>query len=775
MTNIDKIKELLASYKDEDFGEMMKLEKCGYIPPEMPPKTHPRLYLTPKRVDEINDTLLADENKYAYEKYIQHSETECDGFVYDHTSTESLSHFRIIDSDIHTIIQAKALRYALTKEEKYGYEAVAATMAYLKTFDLSKMSDQIKIYTAQAEMEMVACVYDWCYDLLTEDDKRHIAMALTGKFRNLLDWGSEFPPKNVSVMVSHMLVSIWYAIGIALYDEYPDIYNHIAEMLYEDSVPAQDFYLGAGEHPMGSAYGPLREIPILRAEIIHNVMFDGKSRLFTDKIEDTCLAYLHNIRPDGEMLRTADDFNEGTRNIGTTIVAFMAASIYKNPILKGFARKEFNDFSTFVVMRHTPVQFLLLNDPKVKCGKLSDLPLVHYCHSPRGTMYARTSWEDKDAVMTYMKIGEGYAANHEHKDAGSFQIFHKGILASKGGFYGMYNEALDCAYTKQTIAKNSLLIFNPNMKDNGRWIYSGGQLIDDQSNETPLNIEHWNERPSSHQAKILYHGYKIKDEKLVYTALSGDITNAYDKETVDEVKRYMFSFMTGSALHPMVFVVFDRITAKDESYKKTFLLHMETRPLIAETPDKKPCAVVTNLSSKLYVQSLVTDVDYTAIGGKGKEYLVNGINYPESEFEGQPFLYRYNAETGWGRIEISPKKKSKTDCLLTVMYIAPDTDYSPKMVFGNSNVMPFHEAVEIKGDGVLGAYILNTAVVFPENGDGFESSAEFTVPQETKKLYINGVEKGVWEVNGEKVNVDESGIIEAEVKANNIKLRKTDE
>lgn len=248
---------------------------------------------------------------------------------------------------------------------------------------------------------------------------------------------------------------------------------------------------------MGAAYGPGREIPIIRAEMIHSIMFDGKSLLFTPKIEDTCITYLHMLRPDGEMLRNADDFNEGRRNVTTSIIAFMSACLYKNPVLKAFARKQFNDFSTFLVMRHTPVQLLIFNDPTVKTGSLKDLPLVQYCGSPRGTMYSRSAWEETDAVMTFMKIGEGNAANHEHKDAGTFQIFHKGILASKGGFYGISNEAMDCAYTKQTIAKNGLLIYNPNMKNNGKWVYSGGQRIDDQSNDTPLNIEHWNTRPSS--------------------------------------------------------------------------------------------------------------------------------------------------------------------------------------------------------------------------------------------------------------------------------------
>lgn len=142
-------------------------------------------------------------------------------------------------------------------------------------------------------------------------------------------------------------------------------------------------------------------------------------------------------------------------------------------------------------------------------------------------------------------------------------------------------------------------------------------------------------------------------EKLVYSALSGDITNAYDPETVQEVKRFMFSFMTDKPQHPMVFVVFDRIKAQDENYKKTFLLHMQTRPLVTNTPQGKPCAIITNLSSRLYVQSLLTDMEYTAIGGKSKEYFVNGVNYPESEFDGQPFLYRYNADSGIAEIETS--------------------------------------------------------------------------------------------------------------------------
>jgi len=309
------------------------------------------------------------------------------------------------------------------------------------------------------------------------------------------------------------------------------------------------------------------------------------------------------------------------------------------------------------------------------------------------------------------------------------------------------------------------------MQDNGKWIYSGGQKISDEANEEPLNLENWKSKSTYAQGKVLYHGYKTcedkEGEKLCYSHLSGDITNAYDPETVREVKRHMFSFMTGRDDHPMVFVVFDRITACDASFKKTFLLHMQTRPLIWKTPSGKPCAVISNLSSRLYVQSLITDMDYEMIGGPGNEYNVKGINYSEDLYKGQPLLYTYNSEGGWGRLEISPAAPAETDLLLTVMYPAADTDYSPKLVFGDYNTLPFHEAVEIKNDTLIGAAILNTAVIFPKNGTCFEDQVSFTLPENAavKKCYVNCLKGGKWQLSdGRIVTVEaENGMAEFDV------------
>ena len=185
--------------------------------------------------------------------------------------------------------------------------------------------------------------------------------------------------------------------------------------------------------------------------------------------------------------------------------------------------------------------------------------------------------------------------------------------------------------------------------------------------------------------------------------------------------------------------------------------------------------MITNLDSRLYIQSAGSEVNYNLIGGENNNFNVKGVNYEKGRMRdnGLPFTFEFNCEEGWGRIEITPKKPAKTDCMLTVMYLAPDVDYAPKLVFGDSNVLPFRELVEIKGEGYLGGAILNNAVIFPENGDGFGDELSFSVPEDVKKCYVLGLKGGKWNICGKEYEVkEESGIAEFEVTSTDITLKK---
>ena len=208
------------------------------------------------------------------------------------------------------------------------------------------------------------------------------------------------------------------------------------------------------------------------------------------------------------------------------------------------------------------------------------------------------------------------------------------------------------------------------------------------------------------------------------------MTKAYDEETVDEVTRYMLAVATENEECPLAFVTFDRITAKDASFMKTALVHVQQEPKI--TGDG--FAVITNTRrgshGKMILQNVAFDIQHTVIGGEGKEFWTVDRNIPHKKtlFEGS--LEEY----GWGRIEISPASPEKTNHILTVMYVTDlDNDAAPI------------KAQDISSDTLAGTAILGKAMLFPKNEKLLTEEATFTV-SETAECYVAGLSEGKWAI-----------------------------
>ena len=224
------------------------------------------------------------------------------------------------------------------------------------------------------------------------------------------------------------------------------------------------------------------------------------------------------------------------------------------------------------------------------------------------------------------------------------------------------------------------------------------------------------------------------------------MTKAYDAETVDEVTRYMFAAATDDPTKPLVFVTFDRITSDDASYRKSALIHVQEEPTITEDG----FAIVTNTkgdnNGKMIVQNLLEDVEYTVIGGEGKEFWLNDKlgNCATNSTDGNV------AEYGWGRIEISPKVADKTDYMLTVMYVTDATNNSAPV-----------KAQDISSENLAGAFLLNRAMLFPKNEKLLTEESSFTISGSGSiDCYVAGVAAGEWKImNGDDViamvNVEE--------------------
>ena len=128
--------------------------------------------------------------------------------------------------------------------------------------------------------------------------------------------------------------------------------------------------------------------------------------------------------------------------------------------------------------------------------------------------------------------------NHAHLDSRSFQIYYKGPLAWDNGRYDKFGSEHDANYAKETIAHNSLLIYDPNEKMQGYKVIpeprnSGGQRRIDRPLETYADLT----SGEVHQADLLAMEYGEDPYKPEYSYISGDLAPGYS-DKVSEVRRF---------------------------------------------------------------------------------------------------------------------------------------------------------------------------------------------------------------------------------------------
>ena len=171
------------------------------------------------------------------------------------TAVETNSNFHVL-----TCIQAKAFRYALWGDEIYGLEALLAIKNYINTLVLPYEADPNYCRSYGMVIYITACVYDWCYDLMTPADRAHLIAGIETKIAPHMEVG--FPPIGQSSVTGHgseaQILRDWFSFAIATYDEAPDLYEYIGGRLFQHFLPGQSYYLTSGSHHQGKDYGAYR-------------------------------------------------------------------------------------------------------------------------------------------------------------------------------------------------------------------------------------------------------------------------------------------------------------------------------------------------------------------------------------------------------------------------------------------------------------------------------------------------------------------------------------
>ena len=712
----------------------------------IPPSGHPRVYFTADDVARIRQNMSHSENAGALAVYNAALNVQHDGQLVQKTTNN-------YNGAVLGYIQANAFDYAINGSTERGTKAINMLKNYMNTanhelFDYNQAGHSIAV---------TGMVYDWCYDLLDEQTKEMFGNMAT-VFAESLEVG--WPPTAQGTVTGHgtegQIYNDLLAAGIAMYDKRSDIYVNSAGRIFKEMIEPRKFFYKMHMHPQGAHYSGYR----FQWEMLCTLLFDaiGYPKIFGDEQQYTMYQYLYTRRGDGSLLNDGDaswNVTPGSYVKKHYRSMFLAGNYFKDPYLKKAAQRELTNYAPMNVTSNQslgPVEFLIFNDPTLESRPLSELPLTHYNPSPKGAMVARTGWSEginSPAVVAEMKINEYWTANHQHLDAGAFQIYYKGMLATDTGYYQAYRTSGGATgndgntnygsahwynYFRRTIAHNSMLVYDPDEQ------FGANHTSNDGGQRTPNNGREINtlEQLLSPSMKyktgeVLAHEFGPDPIEPNYSYLKGDIADAYSDKVANFERSFMFLNLKNTD-HPAAILVFDRVISSDASFKKTWLCHGMYEPEIngSRTVFQNTGALseTASYSGRLTIDTLLPRTPLISkVGGEGHQHEVGGVNWL-----GQSLAGKLNEGDGW-RIEVSPSADNTEDYFLNILQV------------GDADGVAALNAQLIETAANAGAVIADRVVLFGKGRDRTLNDVSFSFEGEgSYEITVADLKEGTWSV-----------------------------
>ncbi len=706
----------------------------------VPPAGHPRLMLRPEELPRLRRRYNSPQMADVKARLLEQARATDDGHLPE-GRPENVWH-----DPRRLAFQARAFLYLVEGDEAAGRSAVRMALDYLSSMatDFRASDDYFLSLGMHNGILGAAMVYDWCYPLLTPEQKSEfVSQVKRVAERSECGW----PPTGVLFVTGHyseLKPVAMLAAGIALYDEDSSIYDLMADHLYNGFAPARNFFYPGHKHHQGSAYGPSRFDNEVTASFIVTRM----------GLANPCVAdqgkvpyyFLYSRRPDGLFMIEGDDYaGAGPNWYAGGELLHMLAAMYGDPYVQDEALRYGRDVNDATLR-------MLVRDETLTSRPVEELPLTRYFGPPFGQIIARTGWDvqggrEAGTVVATMNVGEYLFGNHQHLDAGHFSLYYKGPLAIDSGVYIGREGGYGCEhfknYYQRTVAHNSLLILDPaeptprywwepvTSRDGGQfWLAGGrGEL---QKIEEVIRY--------GRRARVLAHAFGPDRVAPDYSYLAGDMTPGYlaprsYPAKVSQVARSFVFLNLKTARHPAALVVFDRVTSTNPEFRKSWLLHSVNEPAIKEgmTAIER---TEDGYNGRLVNHTLLPPAgnrEITAVGGPGREFWVDGRNYP------QGYDQPRDHEPGAWRVEVSPTGPAATDLFLNVMQVMDARD-GPE---------PLAPQLLDQGE-MVGAAIADRVVFFSRTTARLDGPVRVELPGADIEwgVLVTGLSAGHWNVEG---------------------------
>ncbi len=239
-------------------------------------------------------------------------------------------------------------------------------------------------------------------------------------------------------------------------------------------------------------------------------------------------------------------------------------------------------------------------------------------------------------------------------DATHFSIYKKGFLALDTGVRFAIPHSAN--YRHQTVAHNAVLIYMPGET----FPYNLSPMVSNSGGQN---------RGPMHAVPLAFETHR----PYAYTAM--DATPVYsDKKCAQMTRQFVY-------LPPDHFVVFDRVTAKQADFPKTWLLHTANEPAIAGREFRAEQG-----EGRIFCRTLLpADAVLESIGGPGKEFWSDGRNWPITNARQAPDAGDWWKRFGHGntsppeamgrwRVEVKPGAPRAEDCFLHLIQVGGQSD-----------------------------------------------------------------------------------------------------
>ncbi|MBR6578071.1 MAG: heparinase II/III family protein, partial [Clostridia bacterium] len=527
------------------------------IPPILPPAEHPRLMLRKNDISRIKE---ASKDTEAWRLYRE----LCDFPILGIGAMPEKGTYHLKE---YIALEAQALDALISDDSGKGRGVIEKLLFLLR--NVVVYDDYMKARFAGHLIFIASEVYDWCYYLLTAEEREEIIIRCESLAEKYLEMG--YPPAKQAAISGHgneaQLLRDLLAFSIAVYDERPDIYNFCAGRLFDEYIPAYEKVFAGEFHPQGPCYGSYRYAWAMWFGLLIYSM--SGERVLPPQTVKTAESFIYLRRSDGEALRLGDDYNE-TKALYTHknpffVPLFLASAYSGNAHWYAEADNQFrNEYLIPLAWSYdyydegscgegmiSPAVYLIWNKltPLSEDGKL---PFGRYFDWPVGA----TVYNDGERLVL-MKIGCLWGANHDHLDTGCFQIYDGEILASDSGVYDSYNTPHRKNYTIHTLAHNCILV-------DGK----GTRIPRDK--KEPKTLASWLSEYG--MAKVLSH----RESDGVYE-IEGDLSEAYCETCRSVTRKMSWEPDRGEC---GVLTVYDLVEPIDETSKVTFLIHSQSEPII---------------------------------------------------------------------------------------------------------------------------------------------------------------------------------------------------